>query len=154
MRKTARPYYKRGGKRVKARKTMKHEHKQSVKKSHIIRTFLDMLNVVKIYHWKTRSYAQHKATDELYGRLNENIDKFIEILLGKDESRFKLFHETCRPIDTANKHDFKERIYKYRSFLMDLSAHFDPHMDSDLLSLRDEIVGDVNQFLYLMTFDK
>jgi len=69
---------KRGGK-TRARKTLKREHTRSFKKSHIIRVFLEMLNVIKIYHWKTRSYAQHKATDELYGRLNENIDKFIEI---------------------------------------------------------------------------
>ena len=31
---------------------------------------------------------------------------------------------------------------------------FDIKRDSDLLSVRDEILGDINQFLYLLTFDK
>ena len=39
--------------------------------------FLEMLLMVKLFHWKTTSYATHKATDELYEKLNENIDKFV-----------------------------------------------------------------------------
>ena len=31
----------------------------------IVTMFLQMLNTVKLYHWKTSSYAQHKATDSL-----------------------------------------------------------------------------------------
>ena len=31
---------------------------------------------------------------------------------------------------------------------------FDSKRDSDLLNVRDEILGDINQFLYLLTFDK
>jgi len=151
MRKTL--YRKRKGK-SKSRTTMKRSLPKNHRKSHIIQTFLQMLNVIKIYHWKTKSYAEHKATDELYERLNDNIDKFIEILLGKEEDRFKLIHERFRPIDTANKMDFKSRIYEYRKFLTDMNIYFDPKLDSDLLSLRDEILGNINQFLYLMTFDK
>ena len=49
----------------------------------LITIFLNLLNNVKIYHWKTRSYAVHKATDELYEKLNEQIDQFVEVLLGK-----------------------------------------------------------------------
>lgn len=42
--------------------------------------FLEMLMMVKLYHWKTHSYATHKATDQLYDSLNDNVDKFIEVL--------------------------------------------------------------------------
>lgn len=123
-------------------------------KSHIVKVFLEVLNMVKLYHWKTHSYAQHKATDELYERLNENIDKFVEILLGKDESRIKMLEKRIDLVDAKNVKDFKSRIYEYRTFLTDINMYFDAKRDSDLLSLRDEILGDVNQFLYLMTFDK
>ena len=44
--------------------------------------FMEILMIVKLYHWKTHSYATHKATDELYSKLNDNIDHFIEVLLG------------------------------------------------------------------------
>jgi DNA-binding ferritin-like protein len=43
--------------------------------------FLEMLMMVKLFHWKTTSHNIHKATDELYSKLNENIDSFIEVLL-------------------------------------------------------------------------
>jgi DNA-binding ferritin-like protein len=124
------------------------------KKSRIVQTFLEMLNTVKLYHWKTHSYAQHKATDELYSKLNENIDAFVEILLGKDESRIKMVEKRSRLIDSENTTDFKSRIYEYREFLIDISKYFDQKRDTDLLNIRDEILGNINQFLYLMTFNK
>ena len=56
----------------------------------IIIKFLEMLNAIKLYHWKTYSYATHKATDELYSKLGENTDKFVEVLLGKVQNRANL----------------------------------------------------------------
>lgn len=143
-----------GGQR---RKTLQNKGKLTItneKKSRIVQTFLEMLNTVKLYHWKTHSYAQHKATDELYSKLNENIDTFVEILLGKDASRIKMVEKRCRLIDSQNTSDFKSRIYEYREFLIDISKYFDAKRDSDLLNVRDEILGHINQFLYLMSFDK
>jgi DNA-binding ferritin-like protein len=124
------------------------------KKSRIVQTFLELLNTVKLYHWKTESYAQHKATDELYSKLNENVDTFVEILLGKDESRIKMLEKRSRLIDSENTKEFKERIYEYREFLIDISKIFDQKRDTDLLNVRDEILGNINQFLYLMSFNK
>jgi DNA-binding ferritin-like protein len=142
-------------KRQTAGKKINHiKHTNNRNKSHIVKVFLEVLNMVKLYHWKTHSYAQHKATDELYERLNENIDKFVEILLGKDESRIKMLEKRIDLVDANNVKDFKSRIYEYRTFLIDINMYFDTKRDSDLLSLRDEILGNVNQFLYLMTFDK
>lgn len=143
---------KRTGRNLKKRKTRRN-FTSNKEKSHIVRIFLEILNVVKLYHWKTTSYAQHKATDELYERLNDNIDKFIEILLGKDETRIKMIEDKIKSMDSENKKDFKSRIYEYRSFLTEMNMYFDERRDTDLLSLRDEILGDINQFLYLMTFD-
>ena len=124
------------------------------KKSHIARIFLEILNEVKLYHWKTRSYAQHKATDELYEKLNGHIDTFIEVLLGKDESRIKMVEKRIELIDYSRSSDFKERMYEYREFLIDMSRYFDSKRDSDLLNIRDELLSDINQFLYFLTFDK
>ena len=124
------------------------------KKSHIVRMFLEMLNVVKIYHWKTHSFAQHKATDELYERLNKNIDTFIEVLLGKDQSRIQMVERSIQLMDPSEKTNFQNKVLEYRGFLTDMDIYFDPARDSDILSVRDDILVDVNQFLYLMTFDK
>jgi len=143
--------------KTKNRKTRRNLKKSSIKnkeKSHIVKVFLEMLNMIKLYHWKTDSYSQHKATDELYEKLNELIDKFVEILLGKDESRIKMLEKRIDLIDSKNVRDFKTRIYEYREFLLDMNMYFDTKRDSDLLNIRDEILGVVNQFLYLLTFNK
>jgi hypothetical protein len=124
------------------------------KNSHIVKVFLELLNMVKLYHWKTRSYAQHKATDELHEKLSEQIDKFVEVLLGKDESRIQMLEKRIDLIDSSVDTDFKKRIYDYREFLIDINVYFDSKRDSDLLNIRDEMLGAINQFLYLMTFDK
>ena len=143
-------------KKTAGRKTMRRSRSfvNNKQKSHIVRIFLEMLNMVKLYHWKTHSYAQHIATDSLYAKLNEHIDTFVEVLLGKDESRIKMLEKRIDLIDSSNTREFKSRIYEYREFLIDINMFFDVKRDTDLLNIRDEILGDINQFLYLMTFDK
>jgi DNA-binding ferritin-like protein len=118
--------------------------------------FLEMLIMVKLYHWKTRSFAQHKATDELYGKLNENIDKFMEILLGKTEKRTNLLKQpTISLIDLSSKEQLKHKIDDFKVFLVNLTDNkFIIKMsNTDLLNIRDEILGDLNQFLYLLTLN-
>ena len=117
----------------------------------IVETFLGILNTVKLYHWNTYSYAKHKATDDLYSLLNEHIDKFVEIMMGKDEKRIPGF---SKKIVNDPKSNFKARIYEYREFLIDLNKTLDKDRDTDLLNVRDEILGDINQLLYLMTLTK
>ena len=51
--------------------------KKSTKSVNITKVFLEMLNTVKLYHWKTYSYSTHNATNELYKDLNKYIDEFI-----------------------------------------------------------------------------
>jgi DNA-binding ferritin-like protein len=123
-------------------------------KSHIVKVFLEVLNMVKLYHWKTHSYAEHKATDELYSKLNEHMDTFVEVLLGKDASRIQFLEKKIELYDFSNILEFKRRIFEFRSFLKDLDIHFNSSHDSDLLNIRDEILSDINQFLYLLTFNK
>ena len=124
------------------------------KKSQIVKTFIEMLNTVKIYHWKTRSYAEHKATDELYDSLNKNIDRFVEVLLGKDQSRVKIMEKRSELLDFGDIRSFKNKILDYRGFLIDMNIVFNEKRDSDLLNIRDEILSDLDQTLYLLSFNK
>lgn len=138
----------------KLRKTVrKHSHKNA-DKSMFVKTFLEVLNMVKLYHWKTHSYAEHKATDDLYSSLNGHMDTFMEILMGKDESRIKMLEKRIRLMDMSNTSDFKKKIYEFREFLVDMHVHLDASRDSDLLNIRDEILADINKFLYLLTLHK
>ena len=120
----------------------------------IVTTFLQMLNTVKLYHWKTSSYAQHKATDELYTNLNLNIDNFIEIMLGKTGGRVNLTGKKTLPLlDYTNVTDFIKEINRYKHFLNNMNnSGLSVTNNSDLFNVRDEILGNLNQFTYLLTF--
>lgn len=135
----------------KRRRTMR---KQIYPDQFIVRKFLEMINVVKLYHWKTQSYSVHKATDELYAKLDANVDRFIEVYMGKNSSRIQKWDSEMSVVQYNRKKDFKSRMFEYREFLTDLNNHFDAKIDSDLLSIRDDILADVNQFLYLFSFNK
>lgn len=117
--------------------------------------FLEMLLMVKLFHWKTHSYATHKATDELYSKLNDDIDKFIEILLGKTGSRIDLMgHKNISLIDLNSQEQLKSKIESFKNYLVGLTNNkaLSSMTNTDLLNIRDEIMGDMNQFLYLLTF--
>lgn len=126
----------------------------NTKKSNIVKIFLEVINMIKLYHWKTHSYSEHKATDELYERITDNTDKFIEVLMGKDQSRIQMIETKIDLIDPNRLTDFKDRIHKFREFLEDMNIYFDKRNDSDLLNIRDEMLSDVNQFLYLISMNK
>ena len=122
-------------------------------KPNIVIMFLQMLNTVKLYHWKTTSYAQHKATDDLYSKLNESVDTFVEIMLGKKGDRINLTGTKSIPLhDYSELSGFEKEIEMYKDYLIGMSSFFDSKLDSDLLNTRDELLGHLNQFTYLLTF--
>jgi tRNA-specific 2-thiouridylase len=49
----------------------------------VITKFLTYQNQVKILHWQTTSYSEHKTLNKLYESLSENIDTFVETFMGK-----------------------------------------------------------------------
>ena len=152
----------RGSRRIgKTRRTGKTSYRSnSVNKSvsqysqpSIVKMFLQMLNTVKLYHWKTISFAQHKATDELYSNLNSTIDTFVEIMLGKTGGRVNLMGTKSIPLhDYSDVSGFKREVEMYKDFLIGLSIADSNKRDTDLLNVRDEILGHLNQFTYLLTF--
>jgi DNA-binding ferritin-like protein len=140
----------------KASKTRKAGPSSSSLQNKITSTFLCMLNTIKIYHWNTDHYATHKATDQLYGDLNEKIDTFVETMLGKESvsTRHKVLKINSLKMSTykSNK-DFRKETESYKSFLIGLTNNklFNTPQNSDLMNMRDDILASLNQFLYLLT---
>jgi hypothetical protein len=132
-------------------KTIKRGGVSANEKAKIAKKFLEILDVIKLYHWKTNVYAQHKASDKLHESLSASVDLFIEALMGKDQKRMK----NIRQLILTKKNDpadFKKTMFSFRDFLVHLDKDLDRKQDSDVLSIRDTMLADVNQFLYLMTF--
>jgi hypothetical protein len=117
--------------------------------------FFEILLMVKLFHWKTYSYATHKATDKLYDSLNDNMDKFIEVLLGKTGSRINLVNKkSISLVDLSSLEQLKAKVESFKKYLVSLTNNraLSTMNDTDLLNIRDEILGDLNQFLYLLSF--
>lgn len=121
----------------------------------VVVKFLEVLTAIKLYHWKTHSYATHKATDELNAKLHENVDSFVEVLLGKRGDRVNLMHKKHISLkDYTSPESFKRELEKFKSYLVSLDncAALKSMSNSDLYNIRDEMLANVNQFLYLLTF--
>jgi len=145
--------------KTKTRKLYKSPGNADAFEREITLRFLEMIVMIKLYHWKTYTYATHIATDDLYSKVNKNMDKFIEVLLGKVGNRINLLKTSnLKLIDFNSSADdtkkFKHEIDKFKEYLVNLNSN--PFMvkmaNYDLYNIRDEILSDLNQFLYLFTF--
>lgn len=105
--------------------------------------FLRILDMIKLFHWNTKDYAKHKATDELHGSLSKLVDSYVEKHFG--ETGRVVVHETVR-YDTLTDDAFLKEINKFKDYLIRMK-----NPSTDLSNIRDEMLGEVNQFLYLWT---
>lgn len=143
-----------------AKKTFKNNTLNSSKKLYqeILNVFMQMLTTIKLYHWKTSNYSTHKATDQLYSDLNDKIDNFVEVLLGKNIETgnirsYILNVKTIKPTIFKDNNQLKREIETYKSFLINFTnqPQMKQNSNSDLLNIRDEILAVLNQFLYLLS---
>lgn len=136
-------------------KTLKNRPSSQEFQKEITTIFLEMLLMIKLYHWKTHSYATHKATDSLYEKINSNMDSFVEVLLGKSGLRTNLMGtKNIRLIDLTSQEELKREIEAFKGYLVSLNDNkaMKTMSNTDLYNIRDTILGDLNQFLYLLTF--
>lgn len=117
----------------------------------IVTLMMTLRDQIKVYHWQTMSYPRHKATDDLVSSLDEKIDQFVETYMGKyGRPRFGGRTGTIR---LRNFHD-KEAPALLKEAIDWLTHKLPKHVkstDTDLLNIRDEILGDLNKSLYLFT---
>ena len=105
--------------------------------------FLRMLDVIKLFHWNTKDYSKHKATDELHESLSKLVDSYVEKHFG--ENGRVVVHETVR-YDTLTDDSFLKEVTHFKKYLETMKQP-----STDLSNIRDEMLGEVNQFLYLWT---
>ena len=113
--------------------------------NNIVATMTEMGVVVKLHHWRTHSYSVHKATDNLHESLSEQVDSFVEKLLGSKHTRANLTQLRMRSFNTLPA--LKHRIEFYKQYL----KHMPASLGTDLLNIRDELLGSLNQFSYMLT---
>jgi hypothetical protein len=117
----------------------------------LMSTFLGIQAQFKVFHWQTQSYSKHKAYDGIYESLGGLVDTFMETYMGK-YGRVALEGESdailLGNIGEVNIEEFLETICE---FLFSFNHKLDSNRDSDLLNIRDEMLGSINQLKYLLT---
>ena len=100
----------------------------------------------KVFHWQTYSFSNHNAFGVLYGSLSDKIDQFVETfqgIYGRIDFQGEIF-----ALDNLNSMNFQEILDDQTSALKTYESYFS---DTDLLNIRDEILGSLHQTKYLLT---
>jgi len=81
------------------------------------------------------------------------IDEFVEIAMGK-YGRFVLDDETNNiKLINLSEMNPKDMITVCTDALIEFSEDLDPRKDTDLLNLKDEMLGLLNKLQYLLTLE-
>jgi Family of unknown function (DUF5856) len=115
----------------------------------IIEYFLTIQSQLKIFHFQTTSYAQHKALGKAYDEIEELMDTFIEVFAGGDRSilDFDKITMNCQGINSISPITFMNNLTTYINGPL---ASAIPPNRGDLENIRAEILGVVNRTLYLL----
>jgi hypothetical protein len=121
-----------------------------MKNSEVIKFLLETQTQFRILHWQTKSFSRHGAYGRIYDSLDDLIDKFVEVCMGKHgrPSFSGGYTLAGKDIEELELTEFINLVCEY---LVGLSESYDPKMDSDLLNLRDEMLAEINQLKYLLT---
>lgn len=105
---------------------------------------------LRVFHWQTNSYAQHKAFGKTYEALDDLIDNFVETYQGKF-GKIKpnvIYKIELKSLDSDSTLD--EYLNAFTDYLKKMSTEI-PN-ETDLLNIRDEMLGTLNRLKYLLTF--
>ncbi len=104
-----------------------------------------VLNQLKIDHWQTKSYAEHKALGTAYETLDDLFDKFVEVYYGRTSipdktTNYSIKIESYKGDLISSYTSLKNEIVSY---LSSISEEF-----NDLKNIKDEIEAEFNHLLY------
>ena len=116
----------------------------------VILNLLAMENQMRIFHWQTMSYAEHKAFGKIYENLADLIDNFVEVCMAK-HGRPDFGGEFNIPLIDYNSVDVDQYINSMIEFLISLDNVYQEPLDSDILNIRDEMLAETNRLKYLLT---
>jgi len=114
----------------------------------LISSFLTLQNQLRIFHWQTSSYAQHKAFGKAYESLDSLIDDFLEVYMGK-YGIVKANIKYNLSLDNYSE-NYIEFIDSSIVFLSNLVDELNIQKDTDLINLRDEMLAVLNKLKYLL----
>lgn len=117
----------------------------------LLKRVLSLPPTIQLYHWQTRSNARHLAAGKLYEALVGLNDQFMEVYMGRYH-RIRPSNKVSLAIKSLDAKSSVAYLKDNIAFFSNLEK-FLPELktSTDLLSIRDMIVSELNRTLYLFT---
>jgi DNA-binding ferritin-like protein len=102
---------------------------------------------IHMIHWETRSFAEHKATGELYEYIQDFKDEVVEKLMGYTGKRIQAMKIEL----IGNKADSMEVVDRILKFAEELMNHAESNKFWDVENMAQELSGKGAKTKYLLT---
>ena len=113
----------------------------------VIGPLIQFQQQLRIFHWQTESYAQHKAFGRIYESLDGLVDSFVETYMGKF-GRAKPTLTYHIELKSLNGNVVNDVLDGFVGYLDDMNNE---NLSTDLLNIRDSILGEVHTLKYLLS---
>jgi hypothetical protein len=114
-----------------------------------IKFFLTLQSQLRILHWQTSSFAEHKALGKAYDGLDGLIDSFVETYMGKHGKKFN-GEMTLKIYNYADASPDSVMDHASNHLIKELPTYVDK-TDTELLNIRDEMLSVIDTTKYLLT---
>jgi DNA-binding ferritin-like protein len=107
---------------------------------------------LKLFHWQTHSFAEHKALDDAFEELIDLTDGLMESTMGK-YGRPKLSSSTAMNLTNYSENSpCSGYLQEMRNcYSQEIRSMLSSEKDSELLNIVDEIVALFDKTIYLLT---
>jgi hypothetical protein len=114
----------------------------------IIITFFTHQLQIKMFYFQTGMYVYHQASESYLLKYDNNLNKFFE----SAQSVFGKFDMGDLELKAKLPKDYniEECLKAFRKYLNNISEPLNKY--TELLSIKDKILGDLDQFEYLLSF--
>jgi hypothetical protein len=113
-----------------------------------IKVLMNFNNEIRLHHWGTESYAEHKALGSLYKGLDGLIDEFAETYFGAINKN-EIKEVTELKLNGPGKISINSVLNSMEDYLIQELPKETNH--SSLLNIRDEMLALVQKTKYLLT---
>lgn len=114
-----------------------------------IQDVVQLQTQIKFFHWQTKILGKHLALDKTFEAIIDIIDEFTETAMGK-YGRIDVagLSYTFTNVSDENVISVVDGAV---DMCINLTDSLDSKIDTDLLNLRDELLGKLNKTKYLLT---
>ena len=112
---------------------------------------IGLQNQLRMLHWGTPSYAEHKALGKAYETLDGLIDTFVETWMGSHGKSLGTVKLELHPYKPGSAEKLLDQAVEFFNGELDHALRSGVHPYTDLMNIRDEMLGVVNHTKYLLT---